>query len=130
MDTTFQSLLKERQEARERLDAIIVTEPNNESAWLQLAEVVDYPNEAVNCLEQALAINPNNIAASQKLKQLKQVVKAEEKAEEALKPVKSRKHVSSHNANDAGSCLVEFVGSFILDFILTFILSLIFPSNS
>ncbi len=127
MNTTFQNQLEEKREARKRLDAIIVSEPNNESAWLQLSEVVDNLNEKVNCLEQALAINPNNIAAQYKLTKLKESI---ENIEEALKPVKTREDDPSQDANDAGSCLKEFFGSFLFEVIISIILSILSPSNS
>ena len=56
--------------ARRLLDELIINEPNNEQAWLLLAEVVDDLNEVSDCLQHALAIDPQNQAALHKYGQL------------------------------------------------------------
>jgi hypothetical protein len=52
--------------AKNLLDELVFSEPNNGQAWLLLAEVVEDRNEECDCLQQALAINPQNAAAQQK----------------------------------------------------------------
>jgi len=67
--------------ARILLDGLLALEPNNEPAWLLLAEVVDHENERADCLCQALAINPHNQATQQEyddlLRQHPELVKVE-----------------------------------------------------
>jgi CheY-like chemotaxis protein len=46
--------------ARELLQMVASAEPNNELAWMWLANIADSPAEAVTCLEKVLAINPKN----------------------------------------------------------------------
>jgi hypothetical protein len=64
-----QSLLAEAKAAMERgddahaqrlLDELVSVQPKSEQAWLLLAKVVEHENERADCLEQALAINPDN----------------------------------------------------------------------
>ena len=56
--------------ARTLLDELVFKDPKNEEAWLLLVEVVENENERVDCLQQVLAINPENAAAKQKYDQL------------------------------------------------------------
>jgi len=53
--------------ARNLLDELIVNQPDNEQAWLLLADMVEDLNEVDDCLQHVLAINPQNQAARQKL---------------------------------------------------------------
>jgi twitching motility two-component system response regulator PilG len=46
--------------ARELLHIVVGDEPDNELAWMWLANIADSPAEAVTCLERVLAINPSN----------------------------------------------------------------------
>src|SRR5665213_638224 len=46
--------------ARELLHIVVAAEPNNELAWMWLANIAESPAEAVTCLEKVLAINPDN----------------------------------------------------------------------
>jgi len=57
---------KDKPAAKKLLDELIFNEPGNEQAWLLLADVVDDINEASDCLQQALAINPHDPVAQQK----------------------------------------------------------------
>ena len=56
--------------AESLLDELVVTDPGNEQAWLLLAEVVDDLNEVSDCLQHALAIDPQNQAVLQKYGEL------------------------------------------------------------
>jgi hypothetical protein len=60
-----------RDEARLLLDQLVVDEPGCEEAWLLLAVLVAHKNEKVDCLTQALAINPHNQEARAKYEQLR-----------------------------------------------------------
>ena len=57
---------KDKPAARKLLDRLIFNEPNNEQAWLLLADMVDDINEESDCLQHVLAINPLNPVAQQK----------------------------------------------------------------
>ncbi len=46
--------------ARELLQVVVGSEPDNELAWMWLANIADTPGEAATCLEKVLAINPKN----------------------------------------------------------------------
>ena len=52
--------------AESLLDELVVTQPDNERAWLLLAEVVGDRNEVCDCLQHVLVINPQNLVARQK----------------------------------------------------------------
>lgn len=82
--------------AKNLLDELLFNEPNNEQAWLLLSGVVEDLNEVSDCLQHALAINPQDQAAQQKYNDLLQRVPelaeldpakiaAAKKAEEAKK---------------------------------------------
>jgi tetratricopeptide (TPR) repeat protein len=61
----------DRISARTLLRRAIIKEPHNELAWYLLAQVVDKRDQAIDCLEQALLLNPNNEIAAQELASLK-----------------------------------------------------------
>jgi twitching motility two-component system response regulator PilG len=46
--------------ARPLLSAVTAAEPENELAWMWLANIAESPAEAATCLERVLAINPEN----------------------------------------------------------------------
>jgi len=82
--------------AKNLLDELIFNEPGNKQAWLLLSGVVEDLNEVSDCLQHALAINPQDQVAQQKyddllrrvpeLAELDPVkVAAAKKAEEAKK---------------------------------------------
>jgi twitching motility two-component system response regulator PilG len=54
-------------EARRLLRAFTQKEPSNETAWHWLATVAESPEEAAECWQRVLEINPNNEAAQQGL---------------------------------------------------------------
>jgi hypothetical protein len=56
--------------AQQLLSQAIVQNPNDEGAWMLMAEVVDDVKLRRNCLERVLAINPGNEAASLALARL------------------------------------------------------------
>jgi peptide/nickel transport system permease protein len=54
--------------ARRLIRQVLLTNPHNEQAWLMMAGVVEKHQQVVDCLEQALKINPGNASASQALR--------------------------------------------------------------
>lgn len=52
------------------LRQVIAAEPTNELAWMWLASAVESLTERRECLERALAINPNNARAQEALRRL------------------------------------------------------------
>jgi DNA-binding SARP family transcriptional activator len=60
--------------AKSLLDEVIFNDPNNEPAWLLLSDLVEDLNEVSDCLQHALAINPQDKAAQQKYDALLQRV--------------------------------------------------------
>ena len=57
-------------EARQLLKQILQANPRHEQAWLWMGAVIETDGERVRCLQQALAINPDNAAARKGLAQL------------------------------------------------------------
>ncbi len=51
---------RKKPRARALLRAVVAAEPDNEMAWMWLANVAESPNDAVECLEKVLALNPAN----------------------------------------------------------------------
>lgn len=60
----------QRDEARERLTAVISADEQNEKAWLWLSGAVDSNDDRRICLENVLTINPNNATAKRGLTKL------------------------------------------------------------
>ncbi len=58
--------------AQEILAEIIRQSPQNEVAWLFLAEVVERKEHAIYCLERVLKLNPSHKQAQRRLEELKQ----------------------------------------------------------
>ena len=58
-------------EARRLLETILEADERNEQAWLWLGAVVDDPQERITCLENVLALNPNNETARRGLAALR-----------------------------------------------------------
>jgi hypothetical protein len=56
--------------AKQLLSQAIIQNPQNEAAWMLMAEVVDEVKLRRNCLEKVLAINPDNSAAKLELSKL------------------------------------------------------------
>jgi hypothetical protein len=57
--------------ARQILDDIITTEPDNVEAWQMLFEALDNPFEKYDCLKEIVLIHPNDLEARQRLKKYK-----------------------------------------------------------
>ena len=55
----------DRDLARRLLAEVVRQNPRHEQGWLRLASVVDRRDQIVDCLKRALAINPNNLTASE-----------------------------------------------------------------
>ena len=58
--------------ARSLLIQVVQRDPNNEMAWIWLAQAMDDPARKVDCLQQALRINPGNDAVRNGLQKLLQ----------------------------------------------------------
>jgi tetratricopeptide (TPR) repeat protein len=71
-----------REEARQVLLHVVELDERNEQAWLWLSGVVDSREDRRVCLENVLAINPDNPHARQGLRHLDQQVAAPSAAEE------------------------------------------------
>ena len=61
----------ETEEARQILEALLETEENNEEIWLWLSAVVDNDEDCEICLENVLALDPDNLLAARGLDALK-----------------------------------------------------------
>lgn len=57
-------------EVRQLLEQVLQANPYNEQAWLWMSGVAETDAERIGCLQQALALNPENTAARQRLAQL------------------------------------------------------------
>jgi CheY-like chemotaxis protein/tetratricopeptide (TPR) repeat protein len=70
------SLAKEgnRVEARQMLLGVTEVEPNNETAWLWLASISEYPEELLVFLQNVLKVNPDNERALEWAKQTKSLL--------------------------------------------------------
>lgn len=56
--------------ARRMLQQVIISDPNNEKAWLWLATTSTSPDDKQKCLRRVLEINPNNARAAEALSRL------------------------------------------------------------
>lgn len=56
-----------KDEARALLSKAVELDPYNEEGWLWLSGIVEMPEDQLTCLENVLAINPNNLRAQQGL---------------------------------------------------------------
>src|SRR5512142_1787876 len=61
------------EDAQAILINVIVREPEQDEAWLLLAEALADPGKKRECLERARAINPRNVAITRALERLNQV---------------------------------------------------------
>lgn len=61
----------DKHEGRRLLEQILETEEDNEEVWLWLSSVVDTDEDREICLENVLALNPNNIIAEKGLEALR-----------------------------------------------------------
>jgi hypothetical protein len=73
--------------AQKILKKVITQDPNNVSAWLALADIVEKPEIRVKCLEQVLKIDPGNEIARQRLFSSLQTSSELEKLSETIAPV-------------------------------------------
>ena len=73
-------------EARQLLQRVLQTNPRHEQAWLWMGAVVETDAERVKCLQQVLAINPDNAAARKGLDQLQARAGAIPAATQAASP--------------------------------------------
>ncbi len=71
MEQARRALREERNEdAQAILINVIAREPDQDEAWLLLAEALSEPNKKRECLERARAINPRNRAIARALERL------------------------------------------------------------
>ncbi|MEK7723802.1 MAG: response regulator [Acidobacteriota bacterium] len=63
-----------RVEARQMLLGVTEVEPNNETAWLWLASISEYPEELLVFLQNVLKVNPDNERALEWAKQTKSLL--------------------------------------------------------
>ncbi|HSD83984.1 MAG TPA: hypothetical protein VLG46_09010, partial [Anaerolineae bacterium] len=56
--------------ARPLLIEVVKQQPRSEEAWLLLSEAVVEPRQKIDCLQRVLRLNPGNVAAQVKLRQL------------------------------------------------------------
>ena len=61
--------------ARMLLNIVVADEPQNELAWMWLANTAETPADAVTCLDRVLAINPNNALARSTYERCRSVVR-------------------------------------------------------
>src|SRR5512137_2882958 len=79
-----------REEGRQILEEILETDEGNEDVWLWLSSVVESDEDREICLENVLALNPDNVVANRGLEALRSgtfnVHEIEEAVEEAAPP--------------------------------------------
>ncbi len=129
MNTMSQKQPDEKCKTRKMLDELVLREPKNELAWLQLSELVEHQNEAIDCLQHALTINPGNTTVKARLEQL---LLAEKKTQHNTKQaVNDNRRVSykSPRLGATGSVVSNMFLSVILDLVISLILSILFPSS-
>jgi Tfp pilus assembly protein PilF len=73
----------DKESARILLDDIVFRQPDNQQAWLLLAEVVENANEREDCLRQAQAIKPDNLILDTDVKVVEHVIHPSPYADEA-----------------------------------------------
>ena len=61
----------DREEGRRLLEEVLETDENNQEVWLWLTAVVDTDEDREVCLENVLALNPNNALAKRSLDALR-----------------------------------------------------------
>ncbi|MBE7473786.1 MAG: hypothetical protein HS114_32045 [Anaerolineales bacterium] len=72
LDDAIQAIrMGDREEGRRLLEEMLETDEGNEDVWLWLTTVVDSDEDREVCLENVLAINPNNTIAQRNLNALK-----------------------------------------------------------
>lgn len=72
LDDAIQAIrMGDKEEGRRLLEEMLETDEGNEDVWLWLTTVVDTDEDREVCLENVLAINPNNTIAQRNLNALK-----------------------------------------------------------
>src|SRR5512145_1640430 len=72
LDDAIQAIrMGNREEGRRMLEEILEVDENNEQVWLWLTSVVEQDEDREVCLENVLALNPNNIVARKGLEALR-----------------------------------------------------------
>lgn len=95
-----------REEARQILLHIVELDERNEQAWLWLSGAVDGREDRRVCLENVLAINPNNAHAQQGLRHLNRQAAAPPAAEERCPRCQAPVPSSGKTCPDCGQLLV------------------------
>jgi hypothetical protein len=72
LDDAIQAVrMGDKEEGRRLLEEMLEADESNENVWLWLTTVVDSDEDREVCLENALALNPNNLIARRSLDSLK-----------------------------------------------------------
>ncbi len=73
LDDAIQAIrMGNREEGRRLLEQMLETDENNEQIWLWLTSVVDTDEDREVCLENVLALNPQNVVARRGLEAIQQ----------------------------------------------------------
>jgi hypothetical protein len=83
--------------AYQLISAAVRQNPNDELAWLVLSEVVSKPEYKLDCLQRVVMLNPENLEAKRKLKQLKDSKSKPGVDSFSIQPPKRNKASSSQN---------------------------------
>ncbi len=98
MDQARRALREERNEdAQAILISVIAREPDQDEAWLLLAEALSEPNKKRECLERARAINPRNRAIARALERLELMVPPVAAEKKIANPVPAEAQASPPN---------------------------------
>ncbi|MDW8325110.1 MAG: tetratricopeptide repeat protein [Anaerolineales bacterium] len=111
-----QVAIRERQldEARRLLTEAVRADPRHENAWLALASALTDVNQAIDCLERVLVINPNNKTAQEWLK----LALRERARQEAVAEVESEAHFADISIDPPGDedRPVPRLGKYLLEY--------------
>ena len=92
--------------ARALLRAVVAAEPDNEMAWMWLANVAESPADAVDCLDKVLALNPANDLARSTLERCRSAVGSARRTGSAAPAAPSAALADAANRPDAGKTVV------------------------
>jgi hypothetical protein len=72
IDISTPRKLSEKAKIRKSIIEAINQDPRNPELWFQLSEVVDEPQQVIDCLERVQRLDPSKEIAKQRLKRIKQ----------------------------------------------------------
>jgi CheY-like chemotaxis protein len=96
--------------ARVLLRAVVEAEPDNEMAWMWLANVAESPADAASCLERVLALNPANDLARSTLERCRSAAAASRPAGPAAPVAPSATLADSAGRPDVGKKILVVDG--------------------